>query len=262
MKTALTSHGTFLPSKGEDWLVRQRVAGKTVAHCLSILSSLTKEKTKLTLRELSVLAEDVIREEKCTPTFKGYKGFPEAVCISVNKELVHGIPNDRFLQEGDIVTFDLGATFEGAIADAATTVIYGEPLQSWHAEMLAVGKGALEAGIGAVKLGNRIGAIGNAIHKFVSKSNYRVNNNYGGHSLSWNEPHSHIFVPNKSDPSEGAIIYPGLTIAIEPLVLPRTASENTYVSKDGWTVMAHDLCCHFEHTLYVHNDGSVEVMTA
>src|SRR5271170_2901658 len=115
----------FVKLKDQDWLERLRVAGKCVSSVMTLLETLVKEKTTLSLNELNAFAEDHILKQDCTPTFKGYHGFPAGVCISVNEQLVHGIPTDYKLKEGDLVSFDFGATFKGAIADSAITCIYG-----------------------------------------------------------------------------------------------------------------------------------------
>jgi methionyl aminopeptidase len=250
----------LLDLKGEDWLHKQRVAGKVTAGALSLLEREAKNLTQQSMIELSALAEEYILDHKCTPTFKNYKGFPAAVCISVNKTLVHGIPNDYRLQDGDIVKFDLGATYERAIADSAITCIYGTPKSERDVKLLSAGQESLMKGIEAVKIGNRIGAIGQAIYKSVKNSGFNVVTNYGGHSISWDKPHAGMFVPNRSSQDEGVRIQPGLTIAIEPMVLP-SADTSSVVSKDGWSVLTKEIGCHWEHTLYVHADGSVEIMT-
>jgi len=252
------SNSSFVDLKNNDWLEKQRVAGKVVAKCLIHLENRVKEKTKLTLLELSKEAEQIILDNKCLPTFKGYKGFPEAVCISVNKQLVHGIPVDYILQEGDIVSFDLGATYEGAIADSAITCIYGEPKNNRHVELLKITEESLYKGIESIKVGNQLGCIGNAVYKHITNNGFNVITQYGGHSLTWNNPHSSPFVANKANINEGVRIQPGLTIAIEPMAV--IGSTMTVVDKDGWTVSCNDISSHVEHTLYIHED-SVEIIT-
>ncbi len=248
----------FFTLKGQDWLEKQRVAGAVVAKCLKHLEQRVKEKTNLTTKELSLEAEQIILDNKCTPTFKGYKGFPEAVCISVNKELVHGIPKDNKLEEGDVVSFDLGATFEGAIADSAITCIYGEPKSSRHQELILATEQALLEGIRAVKVGDRLGVIGNAISKYAKSKGFGLVTLYGGHGLTWNVPHDQPFVANKSDPNMGPRIHPGLTIAIEPMLT--LGSPETKIMPDNWTVMTSDIGSHFEHSIYV-NEDHVEIVT-
>lgn len=257
LKEPLRNNG-FFKLKNQDWLDKQRVAGKVAAQTLNLLQSLVKEKTKLTLIELSRIAESFILENKCTPTFKGYKGFPESVCISVNEQLVHGIPTDYLLQEGDLVTFDLGATFEGAIADTAVTCIYGEPKKAEHVKLVNACEEALMKGIEAIVVGKKLGVIGYAINRSAKHNGFNVINDYGGHGLDWNNPHMPPFVANRSDPDEGFRIQPGLAIAIEPLLT--FGSTATRIGDDNWTIYCSQLCAHFEHSIFVH-ENKVEILT-
>lgn len=254
----------FFTLKNEDWLNKQRVAGKTAAGALMLLEGLVKEKTELTLSELNKLAEEYIQDHKCTPTFKNYKGhsltpFPAGVCISVNKQLVHGIPTDYKLQEGDVVSFDLGATHEGAIADTALTCIYGEPKKQDHVRLIKATQEALMKGIQAVAVGKKLGSIGHAIYRSAKGNGFNVIIQYGGHGLEWDHPHAPPFVDNKSEVDEGFRIQPNLTLAIEPMLT--NGDTRTYVHGDGWTVMCEaEMSAHHEHTIFVHND-SVEIIT-
>lgn len=246
--------------KGQDWLEKQRVAGKVVADSLSILQSLVEQGTSKSTLDLNKTIEDYIQDHGCTATFKGYKGFPAGVCISVNKELVHGIPKDYHFQEGDVISFDLGATYEGAIADSALTCIYGKPKSERHIQLLKATEEALMAGIAAVKIGDHLGVIGNAIHNVAKKYKFASVTQYGGHGLDWDTPHASPFVCNKAEITEGIRIQPGLAIAIEPMFV--IGSATTHVSNDGWTVMTNDIGAHFEHSIFVHEDGSVEIITS
>lgn len=259
----LSSNGAFAPSsfvtlKDQNWLDKQRVAGKIVAGALCLLENQVKCKSSLSLIELNSLAEEFILDNKCDLTFKGYKGFPAGVCISVNKQLVHGIPTDYYLQDGDVVSFDLGATFEGAIADSALTCIYGNPKSNRHSMLLKATQECLMLGIESIQIGKKIGCIGNAISKCNKKYGFGLITKYGGHGLDWNQPHSSPFVENKSTTEEGIRIQPGLSIAIEPMLV--IGDTYTYVDKDGWTVWGQDVSAHFEHSIFVH-ENSVEILT-
>jgi methionyl aminopeptidase len=248
----------FFTLKDNEWLEKQRIAGRIVAHCLTHLQRLVEQKTNLTTRQLSLEAEQIILDSGCTATFKGYKGFPEAVCISVNKELVHGIPKDYVLQEGDVVSFDLGATYEGAIADSAITCIYGKPKNIRHVALIKATENALLKGIQAISVGKRLGVIGNAIAKSAAHDGFGIVTQYGGHGLEYNKPHASPFVENKSDPNTGIRIAAGLSIAIEPMLtiyLPETK-----VASDNWTVLTPDIGAHTEHSIFVHMDR-VEIIT-
>lgn len=248
----------FFTLKNQDWLDKQRIAGKVVADSLTILQNLVKDKTKLSLIEMSNMIDDFIVNRKCTSTFKNYKGFPSAVCISVNYQLVHGIPTDYYLQDGDVVKFDLGATFEGAIADSALTCIYGVPKKSEHVRLIKATEDSLMRGIEAMAVGKHLGCIGAAIHRSAKSDRFSVIEDYGGHGLEWDKPHAPPFVANKASPDEGMRIQPGLSIAIEPMLLPGSTSSS--VSKDGWTVTTKEIGAHFEHSVYVHEDH-IEIIT-
>lgn len=253
----------FIKLKDKDWLDKQRVSGKVTADTLSMLENHVKDKSKLSLLELDKIAENYILSQKCIPTFLGYNGFPNACCISVNNQLVHGIPTDYVLQDGDVVTFDLGATFEGVISDSALTCIYGEPKKQEHVKMVNACEEALFKGLSAIKVGSHLGVIGNAIYRSAKGNGFNVIENYGGHGIDISDsgegiPHAAPFVGNKASPDEGIRIQPGLTIAIEPLLC--FGSTSTRVSSDGWTVVMDGVCVHTEHSIYVHQDH-VEILT-
>jgi methionyl aminopeptidase len=248
----------FVTLKDQDWLVRQRIAGKICAQTLVALQKKVEEKTTDSLLELNEFAEKIITDAGGIPTFKGYKGFPAGVCISVNKQLVHGIPTDYHLEEGDVVSFDLGCTIEGAIADTAITCIYGQPKSEKHVTLLKATEESLMKGIEAIEVGKRLGSIGNAIYRCARGYGLSVITKYGGHGLEWNHPHASPFVENKSEPDVGIRIQPGLAIAIEPMLV--TGSTDTRVLDDGWTVVTNEIGAHFEHSIFVHPDH-VEIIT-
>lgn len=250
--------GNYYVIKDNEWLEKQRVAGKVVSKALSTLSEIVKDKKKYSTLELSKIAEEIIINEKCTPTFKGYKGFPESCCISINKQLVHGIPNNYKLQDGDIISFDLGATFEGAIADSAITCIYGNAKQIEHINLINDIKKALDEAIKSIKINKQLGCIGEAIYKVGSNKKYGVVTDYGGHGIGPG-PHEFPFVCNKDFSNNGIRFTSGMTIAIEPLFV-LGGENNTRVLDDGWTVLARDICAHVEHTVFIHED-KVEVIT-
>lgn len=252
--------------KDDKWLNYQRIAGRIASDTLIALEREVENKTTKSMLELNAYAEEIITKAGGTPTFKGYgkNPFPAGVCISVNKQLVHGIPTEYKLQDWDVVSFDLGVTIEGAIADTAITCIYGglENTPHIHHHMVvAKTKLALEEGIRAVKVGKRLGCIGQAIHK-VGRGPGRtcIVNNYGGHGLDWNIPHAAPFVANKSTENEGIRIQPGLSIAIEPMLVCGS-DPTTTTGSDGWTVYTKEIGAHFEHSIFVHEDH-VEITTS
>lgn len=249
----------FVSFKDQDWLEKQRIAGKITAGALLLLESEVKQGTTKSLLELDKLAETYIRDNGCTPTFFLYKGFPNSVCISANRQLVHGIPTDYHLQDGDVVSFDLGATYQGTIGDSALTCIYGRPKSQQHIKLIQATEEALMKGIEAIQIGKQLGCIGEAIYKSARSNGFSVINNYGGHGLDWNVPHAPPFVANKSTANEGIRMMPGLTIAVEPMLT--TGSVKTWTDKDGWTVWCEaEMSAHFEHTIYIH-ENRVEIIT-
>jgi methionyl aminopeptidase len=246
-----------------SFLNKQRKAGKIAVKTLNYLEILVKNKTNYSLIELNNIADNIITQEGGIPTFKGYKGFPAAVCISVNEQLVHGIPGDYKLQEGDVVTFDLGVTCDGAIADTAITCIYGYPKYDWHIKLLSATKEALDKGIKAIAVGKRIGVIGDAIYKSAKGNSFRVIEKYGGHAVSCDKNgngilHAAPFISNKDDVSNGFRIQPGLILCLEPML--GVGDTSTVVDKDGWTVNTKSIFAHEEHTVFVHSDH-VEIIT-
>ena len=258
------SHNEVVDLKDQNWLEKQRIAGKIVAASLKELEWYCKNKTFHSMATLNDIIEKFIIKEGAMPTFKGHKktgcqDFPAGVCISINKTLVHGIPDDTILQEGDVVSFDLGATYQGAIADSAITVIFGQPSDSKHVSLIKATEEALNRGIKAVEIGKKIGSIGHAINKYVKSQGFALVTNYGGHGISWNQAHAPPFVSNKAEPSEGIRIQEGLTIAIEPLLVIGS-SNRTKTLEDGWSVVCDNICAHAEHTIYVHKDH-VEIIT-
>ncbi len=245
----------FVVLKDNEYFERLHHSGMVVAKCLRMFhNSLNVKTPNLNLLDIEAECVRIIEEHHCRPTFKGYRGFPGSVCLSVNKALVHGVPKDYLLQEGDVVTLDLGAHTEcGVIADAAVSAIYGEPKKSEHLYMLECCKGALQKGIDAIKVGNQLGCIGNAINYHVKSSGFKLITDYGGHGLDRHKAHAQPFVPNKASKKDGIRIQPGLSIAIEPMLA--VGSNKTQKAADNWTLMTKGIACHFEHSVFVKEDG-------
>jgi methionyl aminopeptidase len=205
--------------------------------------------------ELDAIAEEFIRSHKgATPAFKGLYGFPGSVCISVNNEIVHGIPSrKRILEEGDIVSLDVGVKFEGMYTDAAATVGVGE-ISDESRRLLEVTERALEAGIAAATVDNHVGDIGAAVQGVVEPEGFSIVRELVGHGVGF-EPHEELQVPNYGKPKRGKRLVAGLTIAIEPMV--NVGSPGTRTMPDRWTVVTVDgkRSAHFEHTVAVTEDG-------
>jgi methionyl aminopeptidase len=264
-----TSNNTFSGSglvnlKNQDWLDKQRIAGKIVAGALKKLQDYCEDKTFHSMSTLNDIIEKYIIECGATPTFKGYKksggpDFPAGVCISINRALVHGIPDDTVLAEGDVVSFDLGATYQGAIADSAITCIFGKAKDPKHVQVVEATQEALMRGIQAIEVGKRLGCIGNAISKYAKSQGFSLVTQYGGHGLDWDKAHASPFVANKAESNEGIRLQENITLAIEPLLVIGPSSR-TRTLNDGWTVVCDDICAHFEHTVFLHKDH-VEIIT-
>ncbi len=212
----------------------------------------------ITTRELDRLAEDRIRELGGVPSFLGYRGFPASLCVSVNDEVVHGIPGRRRLREGEIVSLDLGAIVEGFHGDLATTLPVGRVPEDLR-RLLQVAEEALEEGIRAVRPGGRLGDVGAAIQRHAERHGYSVVRDFAGHGVG-RRLHEEPQVPNFGRPGNGVVLRPGMTLAIEPMV--NAGTHEVTVDPDGWTVRArdHKPSAHFEHTVAVSEAGA-DVLT-
>ena len=193
------------------------------------------------------------------PTFKGYRGFPGNICTSLNEEIVHGIPGDRMIKEGDLVKMDVGATIDGFIGDAAVTVGVGE-ISEEAGELIEVARQCLEEGIKVATEDARVGDIGAAVQSYAEARGYSVVRQYVGHGIG-RFLHEDPQVPNFGPPGRGARLRQGMTIAIEPMV--NMGGPHTRLLDDHWTVVTADgsLSAHFEHTIAISN-GEPETLTA
>ncbi|HEX6314127.1 MAG TPA: type I methionyl aminopeptidase [Gemmatimonadaceae bacterium] len=209
----------------------------------------------LSTKDLDRMAEDFIRShEGATAAFKGLYGFPGSACISLNEEIVHGIPSaKRIVREGDLVKVDFGVKLEGYYTDSAITVPVGE-IDAESERLVATTKAALEAGIDAARVGNHIGDIGAAIEGVVKAAGFTTADDLVGHYVG-SKPHGDPQVPNYGTPKRGPKLLPGLTIAIEPMV--NIGKSATRTLKDKWTIVTLDgsRSAHFEHTVAVTEDG-------
>lgn len=242
--------------KSDDEIAVMREAGRILADVLEILA--TEVKPGLRTRELDRIVEDEFQRRKVVPTFLGYLGYPAHVCISVNDEIVHGIPGERVLQEGDIVSIDLGATHQGFVADAALTVGVGE-IGLEEQRLIEVTYQALWKGIQAARPGARLGEISHAIQTHAESHGYSVVREYVGHGVG-RQMHEEPQVPNFGPPDRGPILRKGMTLALEPMV--NAGDWRTRRHDDQWTVSTLDgsLSAHFEHTIAI-TDGEPEVLT-
>jgi len=215
----------------------------------------------VTTAELNAIAEQVIRDHHAEPTFLGYPGpypYPATINASINEQLVHGLPGERALREGDVISIDCGATYQGFVADAAFTVGVGS-IGPQAQQLIEVTEKALEIGIGKLRVGNRVGDVSAAIQEYVESFGYHVPREYSGHGVG-RTMHEGPQVPNYGMPGRGLALRPGLTIALEPMVLMGT--HRTKVLADKWTVTSADgsLTAHFEHSVAV-TEGDPLVLT-
>lgn len=234
-----------------------REAGRIVATVLGEVRN--QVRPGKTTGELDALAERTVVTMGAIPSFKGLYGFPASVCISVNEEVVHGIPQfDRFLNEGDILSLDFGAFYQGMHGDSAVTVPVGTVSDETR-RLLAVGEASLWKGIEQLRPGKRIGDISWAIQSYVEAQKFSVVRQYVGHAVGRNL-HEEPQVPNFGPPGRGLTLRRGMTIALEPMV--NAGTHETEVLDDQWTVVTKDrkLSVHFEHTVAI-TDAEPLVLT-
>ncbi|MBI4283466.1 MAG: type I methionyl aminopeptidase [Chloroflexi bacterium] len=243
--------------KSDQEIAIMRQAGKIVATVLEVLKSQVKPGMKT--EELDVIAAKEVVKLGAKPSFKGYRGFPSHLCVSVDDEIVHGIPGKRVLRQGNIVSLDFGAIFMGFQGDAAITVGVGS-ISSQAKKLIEVTEGALKAGIAVACPGARLGDISATIQHYVESRGYSVVREYTGHGIG-REMHEEPQIPNFGLPGQGPVLKKGMALALEPMV--NIGDGRTRLGDDHWTVFTSDgsLSAHFEHTIAV-TDGEPEVLTA
>lgn len=238
-------------------LERMGEAGAVVASTLELLRGQIAPGT--TTADLDRLADEFIREHGGVPTFKGYRGYPASICTSPNEVIVHGIPGPYELSEGDILTADVGVTLAGFVADSAYTFAVGDV--SWEAhKLLGVCQAALDAGIEAAKIGNRVGDISAAVQEVVERNGFSVVRSLVGHGVG-RSMHEEPQIPNFGEPGRGPALAEGMTLAIEPMIT--AGSHEIVLADDEWTISTSDgsLSAHFEHTVAVTEAGP-RILTA
>jgi methionyl aminopeptidase len=245
--------------KSSEEIAKMRTSGRITARTIERV--LAAVRPGVTTADLDAVAEAFIREQGAVPNFKGYHGFPASICASLNNEIVHGIPStERVLREGDLLSLDFGAIWEGFHSDSALTVFVGEPPSSEAEKLVRVTEEALEAGIAQIRPGGRIGDISSAVQQRAEAAGFSVVREYVGHGIG-RAMHEDPQIPNYGAPARGPELRPGLVIAVEPMV--NLGGWETAVLADDWTVVTLDgsLSAHFEHTIAVTEDGH-EVLTA
>ena len=237
--------------KRPDEIEKMRAAGRILGACLAHLAATTRP--GLRAIDLDREAETFIRDHRCVPGFIGYNGFPNSLCVSINEQVVHGIPRERVIEEGDLVSLDCGLILDGWWADSGLSLCAGvaEPEAS---RLLEVTEEALRRGVAAAQPGGFIGDIGHAVQSYVEACGFSVVRQYVGHGIGRNM-HEAPQVPNYGKPGTGNLIKPGLVLAIEPMV--NAGRAETRVLDDDWTVVTVDgrLSCYFEHTVAITATG-------
>jgi len=234
-----------------------RQAGRVVAAVLEILMKQAREGMRT--KELDIIAATEVERLGAKPSFKGYRGFPANLCVSVNDEIVHGIPGERILKNGDIVSLDLGASFMGFQGDSAVTIGLGE-ISPQAQELVKATKGTLTAGIAAARAGARLGDVSATMQSYAESRGYSVVREYSGHGIG-REMHEEPQIPNFGIEGTGPVLKKGMALALEPMV--NVGDWRTRVGDDHWTVLTADgsLSAHFEHTIAI-TDDEAEVLTA
>lgn len=242
--------------KSEVELDLMREAGRIVAETHRLLSKAIRP--NVTTKELDQIAEEYIRSQGATPSFKGYNGFPGSICASVNEELVHGIPGPRKLAEGDIISIDIGAQYKGYHGDSAWTYPVGQ-ISDTAKRLLEVTENSLYQGIAEAKPEARLYTLSHAIQKCIEDARFSVVREYVGHGIG-TELHEEPQIPNYGLPNKGPRLKPGMVLAIEPMVI--VGERHVKTLDDDWTVVSVDgsLCAHFEHTVAITADG-YEILT-
>ena len=247
---------SLISIKTPEELKVMREAGSILASVVDeVKCSLT---SGITTREIDQKAEELIRAREVIPAFKGYRGFPGCVCLSVNEEVVHGIPGERILKDGDIVSLDVGIIYKGYYSDMAVTVGIGTVKKELQ-KLMDVTAASLYAGISQARADNHLSDISHAIQKYVEANQFSVVREFVGHGIG-KHLHEDPEIPNFGPPHQGPVLKEGMVLAIEPMV--NLGKSPTKILKDGWTVATEDgkPSAHFEHTVAVGRDGS-EILT-
>lgn len=248
----MTSGTRNQPEKANVTLEEMEEANQIVAGVHSLLKN--EVEPGVTTLELDELAEEYIRDQDATPLFKGYRGFPKSITTSLNDEIVHGIPSeDVIVDDGDIVSIDVGARIHGACGDSAMSIGVGS-VSAKVQKLLDVTQKALYQGIKQVQTGNKMGAVGQAIEDYVKPYGFGIVRDWAGHFIG-HEMHLDPKIPNYGPADRGPVLDTGMFMAIEPMV--NLGTHKGELLDDGWTVRTKDrsLSAHFEHTVAVTDDG-------
>lgn len=241
---------------GQD-IEKMRKAGRVVGACHNMIAEAIRP--GMTTLQLDKMAEDFIRKNGAIPTFLNYQGFPKSICASINNEVIHGIPDNRKIQDGDIVSIDLGATLDGFVGDAARTHAVGN-VSSEAQRLIDVTKESFFIGIRFARAGYRLTDISHAIQSYIEKNGFSVVRDYVGHGIG-RKMHEDPEVPNFGRPGRGPRLCKGMCLAIEPMV--NAGAYDVDVLDNDWTVVTRDgsLSAHYENTIVITGDSEPEILT-
>lgn len=246
----------MITMKSSSDFKKMEVAGATVAAALAAVKDAASP--GVAIDKLDAIAAEVIRENGCTASFLGYQGYPATICASPNDVIVHGIPDDTQLRDGDVLSIDIGAIYEGFHGDAAITFPIGD-IAADAARLVSATREAMWDGVRQVQHGSRIGDIGAVVESIAKRESLGVVRDYVGHGIG-RQMHEEPQIPNYGEPGKGMKLRTGMAICIEPMF--NLGAGGTSVDDDGWTVRTEDgsVSAHFEHTVAITPDG-VRVMT-
>lgn len=246
-----------LPQRRPDDIAAMRRAGQVVASMHQAIREAAQP--GVTTRTLDSVARDVLASARATSNFLGYHGFPAVICTSVNEQVIHGIPGDRVLADGDLLSVDCGAIVDGWHGDAAFSMVIGTPTADQD-RLIETADRALAAAIGAMRPGNHVGDLGLAIHRVVSAAGYGSPRDYCGHGIG-RAMHEDPDVPNRGRRGRGPELVAGSVLAIEPMLIAG-GDDDVVELDDGWTIVTADgsLAAHVEHTVLVTSSGA-EILT-
>ncbi|MFA5114653.1 MAG: type I methionyl aminopeptidase [Candidatus Omnitrophota bacterium] len=241
----------MIPLKSEEDLRILSEAGRILAGVIQRLEGCVRP--GVSTAEVSSLAEELICQANCRPAFKGYRGYPAAACVSLNEEVVHGIPGPRIITDGDIVSIDVGIEYEGYFVDSAVTLPVGK-VESRTRKLIEVTRKALSEGIRQARVNNRLFDISYAVQRCVEKNGFSVVRDFVGHGIG-RELHEEPEIPNFGQPRRGIPLKKGMVLAIEPMV--NMGGWETRVLDNGWTAVTKDgtPSAHFEHTIAITDEG-------
>lgn len=242
--------------KSPEEIEKLRQAGRVLARIAADLKP--KIRSGIKSQDIDQIAEELIRKSGGLAAFKGYRGFPASVCVSINEEIVHGIPGERTINDGDIVSLDIGINWDGFFSDTAFTVGIGS-ISSQKQKLINAAKRALEIGISKVKVNNHLGDISAAIQRFVESQGFSVVRDFVGHGIG-RSMHEDPEIPNFGQAHQGTLLKAGMVLAIEPMV--NMGSWEAEILSNGWTAVTKDRepSAHFEHTVAITSQGP-EVLT-